>query len=288
VDAEQTHGLGYERVDDDPNVSVLLGTMDATGEWEATRRLRAWERRHLRLRAGERLLDVGCGLGDAARVLAADLGETGEVRGVDASHEMVVTAQSRARDARCSIRFSVGDAEALDEPAGRYDVVRSERTLQWLRRPEVAVAEMTRTLVAGGRLSLIDTDWSTFRLDVGDSRLAARVAEAMRTERRRASNVGRELTALALAAGCTVVADTTATQTWEKWNPDVSPAPDGCFSMSSLADDLIDVGQLSPAERDDFISTVHSAARNGSFSMELTMFAVVATTPVVRPPTARA
>jgi hypothetical protein len=35
VDADETHALGYERVDDDPNVSILLGTMEATGRWEA-------------------------------------------------------------------------------------------------------------------------------------------------------------------------------------------------------------------------------------------------------------
>ena len=49
MEAEETHGLGYERVDDDPNVEVLLATMDTTAEWEATRRLRAWERQQLSL-----------------------------------------------------------------------------------------------------------------------------------------------------------------------------------------------------------------------------------------------
>ena len=47
--------LGYERVDDDPNVSVLLETMGATGRWEATLRLRAWEREQLNLTPGQRL-----------------------------------------------------------------------------------------------------------------------------------------------------------------------------------------------------------------------------------------
>lgn len=33
--AQDTHRLGYRRIDDDPNVSVLLATMDATGGWDA-------------------------------------------------------------------------------------------------------------------------------------------------------------------------------------------------------------------------------------------------------------
>ncbi len=46
--------------------------------------------------------------------------------------------------------------------------------------------------------------------------------------------------------------------------------------MSSLAEDLIDAGQLDADERDRFVSTIHSAAREGRFSMALTMFGVVA------------
>src|SRR4029077_54209 len=134
-----THGLGYERVDEDPNVEVLLATMDTTAGWEATRRLRAWERRQLRLEDGQRLLDVGCGLGDAALAFAADLGLGGEVVGIDASAEMIAGARSRAHAARCRTRFVVGDALALDQPDDSFDVVRSERTLQWLTDPEAAV-----------------------------------------------------------------------------------------------------------------------------------------------------
>src|SRR3954468_15321812 len=94
---EETHGLGYEQVDDDPNVAVLLANMDSTARWEATRRLRAWERHQLSLGHGQRLLDVGCGLGDAVLALAGDLGRDGEVVGVDASAEMIAAARSRAR-----------------------------------------------------------------------------------------------------------------------------------------------------------------------------------------------
>lgn len=276
---EETHGLGYGRVDEDPNVAVLTSTMDATARWDATRQLRAWERQHLGLREGQRLLDVGCGLGEAALALAEDLGEDGEVVGVDASTEMLRFARTRSSAATCRVRFSVGDALALDEPDRCFHVVRSERTLQWLADPRAAVEEMARVLRPGGRISLIDTDWSTLRIDVGDEHLTARVSDALRTERRRPSNVGSRLSDLVLAAGFDHLAEAQATQVWNAWNPDKSPAPDGCFSMSSLAADLVANGQLDPAETERFVSTIHDAARQGRFSMSLTMFAVVATAP---------
>jgi ubiquinone/menaquinone biosynthesis C-methylase UbiE len=279
MEQEEAHGLGYERVDDDPNVAVLLATMDTTAGWEATRRLRAWERQQLSLHDGQRLLDVGCGLGDAALALAADLGVEGEVVGVDASAEMIAGARSRARAARCRTRFVVGDARALEEPDDSFDNVRSERTLQWLTSPEAAVAEMARVLRPGGLVSLVDTDWSTLEIDVGDNDLATRVREAMRTERGRPSNVGRRLADLVQDFDFILVAQTMATQHWNAWDPDESPAPEGCFSMASLADDLVDRGQLEVGEREWFVSTIHTAARYGRFSMALKMFAVVAAAP---------
>ena len=281
MERHETHGLSYERVDDDPNVSVLLATMDATSAWEATRNLRAWEREQLGLRGDQRLLDVGCGRGDATLLLAEDLASGGEVVGVDASREMVAVARSLAGGVRCRVRFKPGDACALDELDESFDVVRSERTLQWLADPDAAVAEMARVVRPAGHVSLIDTDWSTFGLDVGDEGLSRRVRDAMGTERRRPSNIGRHLGDLLRAAGLELAAATAATQTWNEWNPDGSPAPDGCFSMSSLADDLVDAGQLEAGEQEPFVSTVHQAAREGRFSMTLTMFAVVATAPVL-------
>jgi SAM-dependent methyltransferase len=275
--ADETHGLGYGRVDDDPNLSVLLETMEATGRWESSLRLRAWERQRLNITPGQRLLDVGCGLGDAALALADDLGDEGEIVGIDAAAEMIAGARSRARTVRCRVRFSIGDALELAEPDCAFDIARSERTLQWLTDPKTAVAEMARVLRPDGVLSLIDTDWSTLDIDVGDRDLTKRVHDVLQIERRRPSNIGRRLADLVRYIGFELVDQTTATQRWTAWNPDESPAPYGCFSMSSLAEDLFDAGQLAADDRDRFVSTIHSAAREGRFSMALTMFGIVAT-----------
>lgn len=271
--------LGYRHVDDGSSTDVLVSAMDETGQWDSTRRLRAWEQEQLALTPGERLLDVGCGPGDAGLALAADLGETGELVGVDTSEQMLRVARARARSARCRVRFTRGSATALDEPDDAFDAARSERTLQWLSDPAVAVAELVRVVRPGGRISLIDTDWSTFGITVGDEPIEAAIQEAMRTERNRASNVGRRLGDLVVAARCQPLGELEATQHWTDWDPDRSPAPLGCFTMESLADDLVDAGHLRGADRESIVSTIHAAARRGEFSMSLTMFAVVATAP---------
>ena len=80
--------------------------------------------------------------------LADDLGHTGDVVGVDVSAGMLRVARSNARAAGCRVRFTVGDACALNEPDGDFDVVRAERTLQWIAEPLAAVAEMARVVRA--------------------------------------------------------------------------------------------------------------------------------------------
>jgi len=250
--------------------------MDATAGWSATVRLRAWEVEQLGLTTGQRLLDVGCGLGDAGLALATGLGDDGELVGIDASGQMIAAARSRAWGVPCPVRFTVGDAHALGEPDNGFDAVRSERTLQWLRDPEAAVAEMARVARTGGLVSLIDSDWSTFSIDIGDGDTGHRVRQAMGVARARPHDVGGRLVELVRACGLEPVAETSATQTWSEWDPDAAPAPDGCFSMWSLADDLTETGHLASDARDAFVDRVHQAARQGKFSMSLTMFGVVA------------
>src|SRR5262249_49390647 len=94
---------GYRRVDDDPEVDALIARMDETARWDAILRLRSWERQALALAPGQRLLDVGCGLGDAGLALAKDLGEAGELVGIDASAAMLEVARARARSAPCRV-----------------------------------------------------------------------------------------------------------------------------------------------------------------------------------------
>ncbi len=276
MNASDKYGLGYRDVDGDPHTPILVSSMDATAGWQATLDLRAWERSNLALVDGERLLDVGCGTGDAAIALAHDLGSAGELVGLDASSTMIEVARKRSVGAPCDVRFAVGDARRLDEADGSFDAVRSERTLQWLLEPGVAVAEFGRVLRPGGRLSLIDTDWSTLRLDVGNQRISTLVREGVRLERKRASNVGRRLPELAVAAGFSVLGTTRATQTWTEWRPDESPAPDGFHSMTSLAEGLVDTGHLDSDAAHWFVDTIESEARNGKFTLSLTMHAMIA------------
>lgn len=109
------------------------------------------------VRAGDRVLDVGCGPGYFARLLGEAVGSDGSVVGVDAAPEMVDYARRKGRRLpNCS--FQTGAAQALAFPNAAFDVVVSSLVLHHLPEEDRlrSVKEMQRVLRPGGRLLLAD------------------------------------------------------------------------------------------------------------------------------------
>src|SRR5438876_8553981 len=95
------------------------------------------------VRAGQNVLDVGCGTG----VVAITAARTGaRVHGVDLTPELLDRARENASIAKFEIDFREGDAEALSFDDGRFDAVLSQFGHMFAPRPSVAIAEMLRVL----------------------------------------------------------------------------------------------------------------------------------------------
>lgn len=109
-------------------------------------------------RAGESVLDVGCGTGALAMAAKELVGADGSVSGVDASPEMIRRARMKAARAGLAIEFQEASADALPFADERFDAVLSTVMLHHLPKAvrAAAVAEMRRVTRPGGRVLLID------------------------------------------------------------------------------------------------------------------------------------
>jgi ubiquinone/menaquinone biosynthesis C-methylase UbiE len=110
------------------------------------------------LRAGESVLDVGCGTGTLAIAAKRQVGTKGTVYGVDASPEMIARAEKKARKADVEVVFKKAFAQKLPFPEAQFDVVLTTVMLHHLPRTarQELAAEMRRVLKPGGRVLAID------------------------------------------------------------------------------------------------------------------------------------
>ncbi len=94
-------------------------------------------------RAGERILDLGCGSGQ----LTARIAESGAaVTGLDASPTMIAAA--RANYPGIEFRVADGACFTVDQPV---DAVFSNAALHWVRDSRGAIGSVARALKPGGR-----------------------------------------------------------------------------------------------------------------------------------------
>jgi SAM-dependent methyltransferase len=109
------------------------------------------------IRAGETVLDIGCGAGMDLLLAARRTGPGGHSIGVDMTDAMVERArQSAAATGLRYVEIRQGDATALPLADAGVDVVISNGVLNLVPEKERGFAEVVRVLRPGGRLYLAD------------------------------------------------------------------------------------------------------------------------------------
>ena len=110
------------------------------------------------VKAGDRVLDVGCGSGRLTLAAQSWVGENGEAVGIDPSPEMIEVARQNAKRAGSKAKFELGLAESLPFPDGSFDVVLNRLMLHHLPGDlkQRGLAEMRRMLKPGGLCLVVD------------------------------------------------------------------------------------------------------------------------------------
>jgi ubiquinone/menaquinone biosynthesis C-methylase UbiE len=130
---------------------------DVSGSWDALRsgfygdEVRDAVLAAARLLPEHTVLDVGAGTGFLAEG-AAKIAR--KVIALDFSEAML--SEARAKLGGRNVEFKIGNVEQIPLPNASIDAVIGNMVLHHCQRPEIAVKEMARVLVPGGRLVLSD------------------------------------------------------------------------------------------------------------------------------------
>jgi SAM-dependent methyltransferase len=107
-------------------------------------------------RAGERILDIGCGCGQTSAELAARVGPPGKVVGVDVSEPMLDVARARPI-APGAVRpfFRQIDAQTGELGHHGFDAAFSRFGVMFFSNPVAAFENIHRALKPGGRMTFV-------------------------------------------------------------------------------------------------------------------------------------
>jgi ubiquinone/menaquinone biosynthesis C-methylase UbiE len=178
-----------------------------------------------------RILDAGCGTGEASRRLAEAFPQA-SILGVDVLDGSLARARERAAAFGDRLRFENRSIYELGLPAASFDLVACRHVLQSIPHADRAIAELVRVVRPGGTLHLIAEDYGMIhfprrRFDPADlwPRVPARFGAATGTD----MTIGRHAPSILRALGLAdvrldlVLVDTlrvpreTFARIWEAW-----------------------------------------------------------------------
>jgi ubiquinone/menaquinone biosynthesis C-methylase UbiE len=142
--AAATYDAAADHFDDEP-----LGFWERVGRRTVAR---------LGLRAGDSVLDVGCGTGASALPAAQIVGPHGFVLGVDLSARLIDRARAKTLTrGLTNIEFRLADMTELGYPDSHFDAVVSVFSIFFVPDMEGLVRELWRMVRPGGKLAV--TTW---------------------------------------------------------------------------------------------------------------------------------
>ena len=179
-----TH-FGFRTVDDTQKARHVRGVFDSVAaRYDVMNDLmsmglhRAWKAYTVavaNLREGQSVLDIAGGTGDLARAFARKVGPKGTVVHTDINEAMLRQGRDRLIDEGLALPTLLCDGEKLPFASGSFDLVSVAFGLRNMTHKDVALAEMNRVLMPGGRLLVLEFskvaeplskayDWYSFKV----------------------------------------------------------------------------------------------------------------------------
>ena len=131
----------------------------------------------LALARGQAVLDAGCGTGLLLELEALAVGANGRAEGIDFSADMLERAAERCAGLE-QVGLQQGTVESLPFEDASFDALSCTQTLLYVDDLDRALGEYYRVLKPGGRIAVLETDWTGAVLNSHDHALTRRIFDA--------------------------------------------------------------------------------------------------------------
>ncbi|AIE73894.1 MULTISPECIES: class I SAM-dependent methyltransferase [unclassified Synechocystis] len=155
----------FQDLDNSGNIENFISCLELQQSLDLYKHYKQKTFEKMQLKPGDSVLEVGCGTGNDALLLANYVGETGKITAVDRSQFMLKQAKERAKKSTTEFAFVLANAEQLPFPDYTFTAARVDRTLQHMSHPQQAIAEMTRVVQSNGWVVAFEPDWETLVID---------------------------------------------------------------------------------------------------------------------------
>lgn len=201
-------------------------------------------------------VEVGCGTGADAHA-ASELGA--KILGLDISPRLLHEASKRGLP-----WVVAGDAHHLPLATGAVDAYWADRALQHIENARAALREAARVVRSGGRIVVVDPDYSTQELAFPDQALAQGVLKFRERYGIRHGALGQRIAELFPSEVADVCVEEHRLVVRDPGELD------GCLGLRSWVKDAAEIGLVSPGDVERWYRLYDDVASSGDFRWAVT------------------
>jgi len=257
---------GWRTLDAAPDPQEFIRYLEKVSEHPEEQELAA-----AGLKRGSTILDLGCGIGSRALMLAEFVGQLGHTHAVDRSRTMLEITSQRAKERGLHISCHEADAISLPFSDHSFDAVWVERLLLHVPSPIAVLGEIYRILRSQGQLVVMEADFAAVMFADGDDPKLAQLLEQAWARDLAQPRIGRSLERLARAVGFRSI----------RLDPTIRVVRDFELASSGLRwrsqlRTLVDTGQTTEGRAEAWWQKLVAEARHGQLLAAIPIYTMFA------------